>query len=301
MVLYLFVSKKNCRLFWRGVSDYFALIALFNTILTFLRPEGLLTASASGSGERAYYLLGNTNQIIPFYVIAVAVAIVWSQTSGKNRWRALFLFVQAVLSNLVYMAATAWVMLFAFGVLWLLFGNERLKRSKRRKGLAVLGVAGVFAWYYAIIVLEVQQLFRGVIEGVLHKDITLSTRVEIWEDAVAMIKKSPLLGYGGIEGRYLVYATRSYDAHNLVLQVLLMGGAVLLCALIVLILMSFRNWTASPVKERNALLVLFITFAIGSSVEVFVFTYPFLILLMLYLLGIRAKEAARNAIGGEPV
>ena len=284
VVFYYFASQINYLLLWRCLSDYFATIALINTILTLISPDGLFLETSVNNIEVSYYLLGNSNQVIPFYIIGIAVSIIYYKLTGKKRGRGLFLYLQALVCNLIYGSATSLIMLFVFVVLSLfLYKNKALIHWK--KWIAFVGVVGTFVCYYAILVLNIQVFFAGIIENVLHKDVTLSTRVIIWNEAFRLIQNSPLLGYGTSTRRLITFGNTSFDAHNIVLQILLMGGMVLLVFLILIIWVAFKNWLNCKDSVRMIGLIMFITFAIGSLAEVYVFTYIFAILTIIYLLG----------------
>lgn len=284
VILYYYAHQRNHLLFWKCASDYFSIIALANTLLTVIRPSGLFFDISENGADVAYFLLGNQNQVIPFYIIGISIAVIYYRLSGKKKWRGLFIYLQALLCDLICGSQTSLVMLFVFALLFLMLPKNK-KMTKFRKRIAFIGIILVFAWYYALLVLNVQVLFEGVIENVLHKDVTLSTRVYIWLQAFILIKESPLLGYGASTRRLLEFGNSSFDAHNIALQILLMGGVLLLIALIIIIVMAFRNWVNCKNNARTVGLILFITLAIGSSTEVYAFTYIFLVLLIIYLLG----------------
>ena len=291
VVLYYYVSHKNYLLFWKGASDYFFLMGLLNTILTILYPGGLLFDVTANGKNKGYYLLGNTSQVIPFYIISIAIAIMYYRQTGEKKSRPGFIYLQALICDLIYGSMTSLVMLFIFLLLHLILQNNK-PTIKKGKKLAFLAIVFVFLWYYALLVLNVQVLFRLIIEKVLHKDVTLSTRVVIWNRAFQLIKKSLLLGYGASTRRLIVFGSRSFDAHNTVLQIMLMGGILLLASYIWIIVIAFKNWTKCKSQMKMTGLVLFIAFAIGASAEMYVFTYIFLIPLIIYLIGEKQDNPA---------
>lgn len=75
-----------------------------------------------------------------------------------------------------------------------------------------------------------QNYFAFFIEGVLNKNVTLSTRTIIWDYALKMVKDSWMFGYGAVanNNRYIFVGEFSFNAHNIILQILLMGGLLLM-------------------------------------------------------------------------
>src|SRR5699024_5541737 len=81
--------------------------------------------------------------------------------------------------------------------------------------------------YITIVFLNDLKMYSFIIENLLQKDLTLSTRKIIWEIAIKMINESLYTGYGYLsDGRYILYYNpiRYRDAHNTILQFMLQHG-----------------------------------------------------------------------------
>lgn len=74
------------------------------------------------------------------------------------------------------------------------------------------------------------EMFRGIIEGVLNRNMTLSYRTQVWDIVLESIKNNPLSGTGinDLEESGLVvgFGKQLSNAHNQILDVWFKGGVV---------------------------------------------------------------------------
>lgn len=114
-----------------------------------------------------------------------------------------------------------------------------------------------------IVFLRIQNLFAFIIEGMLHKSMTLSGRTFIWDKAIAVISNHPIIGYGEIGNGGFVpvhWANRPAPAHNSILQMLYDNGIIILSLMMIFFLYAAYKLT---LKSRN---VVSIILAVGLFV-----------------------------------
>lgn len=96
----------------------------------------------------------------------------------------------------------------------------------------------------AIVHARIINLFSFFIVGVLHKDLTLSKRTEVWDIVTKKISDSPLIGTGiqNLEnsGITLNSSKQLSNAHNGLMDVCYKGGLPSLFALVALIALSIK-------------------------------------------------------------
>ena len=100
-----------------------------------------------------------------------------------------------------------------------------------------------------MVILRNISAFRWLIVDALGKDLTLTTRTLIWDNAFIEILKSPIIGKGQMGGANIAdilgYSAATH-CHNEILQVLLLGGVILLTVFlwiqIVLLLEMQKYW-----------------------------------------------------------
>lgn len=92
----------------------------------------------------------------------------------------------------------------------------------------------VIGWFLLVII-RIQSLFQKVIVNILHKNLTLTNRTIIWDEALVAIKNNLVFGHGVGDSNNFFYVQQAYvpglySAHNELLQILYEGGLV--CAII---------------------------------------------------------------------
>ena len=85
------------------------------------------------------------------------------------------------------------------------------------------------------------------VEDVLGKELTFSDRTRVWAVAYTMIEDSPKTGYGLRSTDWFDDQLRVLSAHNIILQMLIYGGIVLLSAFILVIVIAIRR----SLKDRS--------------------------------------------------
>ena len=103
------------------------------------------------------------------------------------------------------------------------------------------------------------------IEDVLHKDLTFSGRVSIWIEAVDMISRSFLFGYGMRSMEWYDFHFNALTPHNFIISLFLKGGIVifLLFALLVGVAVNrariYNNNIIDIVMMSSCILLLMMT------------------------------------------
>ncbi|MFR6561945.1 MAG: O-antigen ligase family protein [Eubacterium ventriosum] len=88
--------------------------------------------------------------------------------------------------------------------------------------MAIVVVVGI-----SIVIFRIQYIFFFIIENILGKTLTLSSRTIIWDKALALIGKESIIGYGA---GTLATVIQDRNAHCFFLQILIQSGIIgLLC------------------------------------------------------------------------
>lgn len=294
IVYYSFLYKTDRKMFCKCVSDYWILLIAANTFLTLVKPHGLLQFKSSFADiEKEYYLLGVSNQVMPFYYIAATLNYIRFRSGYGSRGRLMFVVACMWLSELVYMSMTSLMgcIMFSFGLF--LFGvniKYRFIMSKRRRKnwrkLIITGVSTIALTYYLVVFVRIQNNFAKLIETVFNKNATLSTRTTIWDESFKMISRSSMFGYGAADNnnRYIHIGTFSFNAHNLFLQLLLMGGITLFVVFAFMLLTSLGSLDkCRDIRLKGVVLTLLITFLFTSMSEVYTMSLVFIVLYIVYI------------------
>ena len=168
----------------------------------------------------------------------MTVAVLYFEYYGnKVRMRSNMLILFICATILITWSATGVVGWFVFMV-YLLFIYR--KRISSFLNAAFLGVMYVVS-FFAVVVFRMQEYFSFIIEDILHKNVSLTGRTQIWDYTFLLIKRSPFIGYGVYDS--LIYLRNQYysHAHNGILEILLEGGFAALAVYILLFIMTCRE------------------------------------------------------------
>ena len=146
---------------------------------------------------------------------------------------------------------------------------------------------------------HIQLVFSSLLEGVLHKGVTLNSRTIIWENAVNLIKQKPLLGFGALSQKqidnYVLFGTT--HAHNLFLELLLRTGIVGTAGYLVFLAGFARTFPRRGLSRRpvSILLIFLIVQVVLFSMDFYAtIQYFYCFMGVLYYGG--AMEAAEKEV-----
>lgn len=213
--------KKNSRLYFKTVLDIYIPLSVINLLTILLFPDGIAREDYYGN---IYYLLGIRNGLPSLLIPLLIYAFVYSGISGRKFTGKVFFFTAVVSATiLITWSATGVAGLVIFLLFVFFIYGKKSAVLFDSLNLSVIYVAA----FLCIIVFRLQSAFSFIIEDLLHKSISFTGRTDIWDIAIMLIKRSPIIGYGVYEGHGLIFIRgQYYYAHNAVLEVLLQGGAV---------------------------------------------------------------------------
>ena len=153
--------------------------------------------------------------------------------------------------------------------------------------ITMLGISALL--FVGLHFFHIQELFTGLIQQVLHKDMTLNYRSDVWVEAVDVIRRYPVTGVGYLPLSYMrelfhsTPETPLNHTHNQMLELLFHGGLLALIPFI-----GMTAWTSrealrhrrSPAVKTAAILLM--VFLFMGTVEIFhtdPLYYPLFILL----------------------
>lgn len=300
MIYYKATRDYDKKFFYQWTSNYWLFILILSTFLTIIKPDGLLIVQSETTPlDRKYFFLGVSNQCIPFFLVGITFSALYELTYKKRYIRTGLLLVCMWVNEMIFKSATSLLSctIFTLGYLVLLlyskFKRQKQIKNRRRKIFIVLSCVIIFLGHPLVVIGRIQEFFAPFIEGVLHKNVNLSTRTVIWDHAFGMIKDAWFLGYGAVENnnRYIFVGSSSFNAHNLLLQILLMGGIFLFVVFLVQIVFSVYNIVkCKDIQISYVVFILFITFFFASLTEVYSLNLLFIIFFICGFIGDEAGE-----------
>ena len=265
-------------------------LASLNMILLFLFPNGfgIYISGYTVTVDSRLNLLGKDNGFIFFFILAIAVAF----CNGVKRNITVTIVITLVTMIYVF-SGTGIIGCFLIVFYALALQGKKISRFFNFWNLSIAYIV----IYYSVVVMRVQELFSNFIEGYLGKDITFTGRTYLWDTAFIYILKKRIIGYGISEKMLVAQSGIAYSPHNLILQILLAGGAISLIIFVALYVMSGSK-LKSYYKLSNILAVAIFTYLITSLTESTMNTqYLYLLFVLAYnvdLITLNKKDMYRR-------
>lgn len=231
--IFIFLLLGSC--YWKDnfqdnlkyIAIAFSILIYLNAILLIIYPHGIwIDTEWVGRGDAARYLFGNYNQIGLVCLLGITAQAMYSLSSGEGKKNLILLLIISIASVLKVGSMTS-----AVGLCILAIYICTYKVIKRPQ---------VFFWIFAVLYvaffvgiiwlgnsIDEIRLVSHFVEGVLSKDSSFSSRTDIWNNAVELIKESPIYGYGVQNVEWNDSHLGGSGTHNLWLLLLLQGGFIL--------------------------------------------------------------------------
>lgn len=266
--------KKNSRLYFKTVLDIYIPLSVINLLTILLFPDGIAREDYYGN---IYYLLGIRNGLAPLLIPLLIYAFVYSGISGKKFTGKVFFFTAVVSATiLITWSATGVAGLVLFLLFVFFVYGKKSAMLFDSLNLTVIYIAA----FFGIIVFRLQSAFSFIIEDLLHKSISFTGRTDIWDIAIMLIKRSPVIGYGVYEGHGLIFIRgQYYYAHNAVLEVLLQGGVLSLVFYLLIfviaasVLYKYRRLKASQILSFGIFTVM-VMMLMEAYLNIWIFALP---------------------------
>lgn len=268
MLLYDVASKED-EIFLSSQLFCFELVIYVNLLTELLYPNGMYVANSFPYAPN--WFLGYYNGYTKYCVPALMFAWLYKEKSGK-KLRTYLLTGGILLSAILVFAGG-----FALSLLCMILVFLFFKNRTRIFNYINYWLIHIFFFFF-IFVLKLQNLFSWLVDDLLGKMVSLLSRMDIWEQTLVYIRKSPLIGYGvqATATRVAEYhSTWKIHAHNMLLELLYQGGFIGLGLWICIVIVAGRKLMRyGYTMESKIISVAFLGWCIATLVEPF--TTPFL-------------------------
>ncbi len=276
----LWSSKKADVLL--DASVVLSIYVYINFITVLLFPEGMYNNGMYSEN----WFLGYKNPQIRTILPVVALNIMreyWKY--GKMEIHSYLLMLCAVLTFARIDSATSIVGIAIFLLMISLFHGKRKKLPRILNLFSVYIISA--AVFLGIVLSQIQSKFSWLIENVLQRNLTFTTRTYIWNRAISLFVNNKIWGMGYISSlgySQIMGSKYATHPHNYFLYILLCGGVVLLMVLTIGIIFADKmiQKYSGNIYSKIILFTL-ISFFVMGIVEALVSTvlmYPILIMAM---------------------
>lgn len=277
LVICYIESIKNHSEIRKFAHYFFVLLAIYAVVASIDAVLNPVDDEESGLG--GVYLLGNKFSIVytNFYIIVLYVF--FNSSLNRRHWLTLFIlyFYNFFISYMVYCSTMIVGLLASVIVLYL---------YKKKIGALLLNPFFAFVTVIVIdlgivifynIVLDIP-FVQYIIEDVLHEDLTLTSRIFIYQKVSETINEAPWFGHGlGTVGVYVNSMIDCSNAQNGLLNLFLETGVI--GSVLYLLVIAFMCKSVEKDNGKAYILFLYTMFAI-SAIEV-PFNLKFLIFAMI--------------------
>ena len=265
IISYNFISKKD--------SDFLTIFCILSNIYVLLNIPFMFMDNDANAYERIYIFGGKNTLQMHFIPAIFANYIVSYIKHGKLKSSYLVFIVLDILTVIMCGASTGIFAVIAI----IVFAILSKKITINIWTYIVLFVIFLVLIFNTQRILEMDMLY-DFITNTLGKDLSFTTRTDVWKYVVPNIFNN-FFGYG--YGNLVVYSQFSWlnEAHNMFLELLLIGGVPLLVMYCVLLYELLKK---NPNKTTNLLLAICFSFFVIGLMESIQFHSQFWILLIAY-------------------
>lgn len=254
-------------------------ISLLNLVSIVMFPEGLYVTERSGDGDCFFWGHRNTFYQIVFLSVASSQFLDSGSREGLSL-RTVTLFGLGLLQTVLAFSMTSATALLCMLLIYVLLAKTRFRKLISGASLSIVCVA----FFLLVVVFRMQEIAAPAFSA-FGKDVTLTGRTYIWDEAFRMLTGCRvLIGYGASDR--LIEVTGNWmspfsHAHNELLNILVTSGILGVVLYAVMLRETFSSIEKMEnVTTRNVMLSLLSAFMVVGFTEKVTSTALFLILVM---------------------
>lgn len=208
------------------ISIIFAVYIIINYISLLLYPNGIVMQQNIHGFLNNYYFLGQDNQFM-YFIIAGLTFIGLDYYINKKELKIIIVYIVTLLTVFFTQSATSILVVLSFFVLYIL-NRLSSKNFFVKIDMKKLIIGYIFIYFFIVIFQNIDNNITKSITNMLGKDLTFSGRTSIWKTVFFEISKSPFIGFGATNERYI--GSLQVSSHNIFLQIVYESGLVgLIC------------------------------------------------------------------------
>lgn len=282
-LLLLLVYYQEDRVnFIHGAALLFSCLLCINFLAMLMKPDGIFIAASQRENMLMdkgvpVFLLGKANALTPsMLVMMLFIGIDDYNTNGMLTIRSLCYAAVTGLSIFIMGSATG-IVGYGLCIVLYIYGKLKYYHNKRTVDFKLLFIFSILL-SVGIVFFNAQSYLSYFITTILHKDITLSNRTNVWFMVMKYIKEkfsvaNYLIGTGMLDYRKEVFAGRYAHSHNQFLDAFMQTGAIGLLLYIRIFYLSMRNVVQQYKQMQNSIMffvgIVILSITVMFSVEVY--------------------------------
>jgi O-antigen ligase len=263
------------------------ILIYLNLITLILVPEGLVHIQIDDYwyGTANQWVIGVPNTFIYWLFPMAVISILLTYLDYKNKVRYFASMLAVIGTEIINGSGTGKIMIILY--IAIIF----LPLIKRFISTRSILIASAFA-FITIVITRSYEILAPIIQNFLHKEMTLTNRVYIWDNVLREIAEKPIIGNGLLTGDDMIQRIGMFlgvlhggstHAHCHYLQILFEGGFIGFALFVnIYILLIKRTSKIRDSKAVRAVVVGLLVFSIGAVVEVFDYATMYLVFMLVY-------------------
>lgn len=263
----------------RSLAFGFSCCIYGNLALMIFFPDWMFVAEDSFD---SFILGGNYNQMGCRFITGIILNIMCIKYGKKWIFNTILISAVSIITLLMVGSMTA-ISTISLLLLCCLVPSTSLKK------MIALGYFIFYLLFHFFVVFNGEGLHNNelavyIIEDVLGKDITFTNRTGMWDAALRIIEKSPVIGYGMVDREWYLGNMSSFaiGPHNFVLSLFIYGGIVLFIIFWWIFFMAIQKMHGHIDGIGSTLLIGIVTMMFTMSFEVYPFFFVILLLALAY-------------------
>lgn len=244
-------TLQSTKGFLRNISNLYLVLVAANLLFA-LFFKGLFTPQTITT-TADYYLLGGENHIS--YPLTIGLIYVFLDTYFNGKRNKLFIYMLMYFLTVFHVFSASFVVgsVVVFLFYFIPYLRKLFSKIPLSASFLIIIIINILLVFSSSTILNFEPI-KSVIVDFLGKKTTLTDRVNIWEQAIIEILKSPFIGYG-VRDSYNLFAFQGklYSAHNQYLQTLYEGGFLTFAIVLISIFMVSRALKKSPDKKYSGI------------------------------------------------
>lgn len=275
--LYLLIKNYiNNKEAFKIIYKMIFLYVFLNIILMIMYPKGLFPMYG-------IYFLGIRTRFTEYSIALIYISFMYyNNFSNKDKKNKNVLIISIILALInVFMK---WIATGIITIILIFLIYVCIRKIKKINFIYIIDFILLIIVSINLINGNLLNLFSGIFE-ILHKDITLTGRTIIWDNAILMAEKYFWSGYGYInDGNIITYSNGLWQAHNTILQSICESGII---GTIIFFLMLFKLGYPSCQKcnKKNSVLNISVIFGFLIMMMAEILYYYPIFMFVIFLIG----------------
>ena len=282
--------RINYDAFIEGIAKITGAYVILNCLTVILFPAGMY---ASAQYTQNFFLSYRTAWFA-IYLLALTAVLMWNANARTQASRsfAIAVVLSAAVSMILQWTATGLFCFVLGGIVLAIFSRTS------RKPLGIFWILlGESAVFWLVVIARMLEMFSFLLVTILKKDLTLTFRTRIWDNALIAIQKHFLIGVGRLDAGQMrsILGYGVSHPHNHYLYVTLCFGVVGLVLFLLTVYFANKGKVSyGKLQEGRIMMASFITLLTAGQVESFPATWGYIMPLFLIAAALHRNDGMRK-------